>query len=153
MDLNVLTIVLRGLLLTMVSVILYRYNKYGVTFVKNIIDCSDIEPFCNECPNSICSACTGGKFFNGATCADLSIRDLWRDRNMQRYKNITKSLNILINWLDCSNSCILCTNSTICNLCGDEKLIYGPTCVDSCPLGTFNNSGVCSGTNFSSEYE
>ena len=39
-------------------------------FIIKKIDCLNIEPFCSECSNSTCSACTGGKFFNGTNCDD-----------------------------------------------------------------------------------
>jgi len=61
---------------------------------------------------------------------------------------INVSFNKSIGCTNLDPDCLTCSSSTLCTSCNNGKLRHGASCVVTCPSGTYNNGGICTGSLF-----
>jgi len=113
-----------------------------------ILDCQTVTSICDSCVTGYqCNSCYNVPISFPYTYGGSCFCD--SDQYYSSETCIGKSLfgrGFLIK-LACStldSNCVKCSDASTCKACSGSLLIYGNSCVTTCPSGSYDNkSGVC----------
>ncbi len=112
------------------------------------IACSTLNNYCTSCnSSSTCTGCSSSKVALGSTCIDSCPSGTTYNNGgvciCKIFSLIIEKIKFLQACLTLDDYCTSCNSSTTCLSCSSSKYAFGPTCVASCPSGTYDKNGIC----------
>jgi proprotein convertase subtilisin/kexin type 5 len=103
----------------------------------NCISCDSQIINCYNCyysataANTLCTICSTGYYLlSNGTCTNVCTNGLYISQS--KY------------CLPCGSYCSVCTSDSVCQTCINNYVLYQSKCYTICPIGYYNNLGVCS---------
>lgn len=101
------------------------------------------ENTCINCNISLCRQCSNAT--NCITCDPYSGAFLADGLCIFNCPTGTYRSMAEARCLPCASTCSICVNSSFCVTCKSGLALFQGSCVQSCPAGFYNDSGICKG--------